>query len=301
MRVRIRHCGGASTVDVPSGGSVGEVSSLIEAEVPTMPRYSQVWKTGYPPKLFPQCSSGKEFPTDVDMIHVALVGEGESPTISFQSEVAKDEPSMTDPDGIVVRRVIDADNSCLFNSIGYVLRNHSRKEAPQLRQMVATAVREDPVTFTEAFLGKTPEDYIAFITNPKAWGGQIELLVFSQLFKTEIAAFDVIRDRVDIYGTEEDYKQRVFVIYDGIHYDALAFNFDESLPEETDVTTFAPKDQVVLDKARALCAEQHRKKAFTDTSSFSLRCMICQQGLVGASEAQEHAQKTGHTNFAEFS
>lgn len=32
----------------------------------------------------------------------------------------------------VVRRVIDADNSCLFNAVGYVMEG-SRARAPQLR------------------------------------------------------------------------------------------------------------------------------------------------------------------------
>lgn len=38
---------------------------------------------------------------------------------------------------------------------------------------------------------------------------------------------------------------------------------------------------------------------FVDVSGFSLKCMVCGQGLKGAHGAQEHAAATGHTNFAE--
>ena len=44
--------------------------------------------------------------------------------------------SVTLPDGTaVVRRVIDADNSCLFNAVGYVMQG-SRSRAPALRSVL---------------------------------------------------------------------------------------------------------------------------------------------------------------------
>jgi ubiquitin thioesterase OTU1 len=99
-------------------------------------------------------------------------------------------------------------------------------------------------------------------------------------FQTEIASLDIIRDRVDIYGTEGGYKQQAFVVYDGIHYDALAFAYNEWLPESQDVTLFLPKDDAVLQKILRLCSDQRKKKAFADTSNFTLRCAMCQEGFV---------------------
>jgi ubiquitin thioesterase OTU1 len=271
---------------------MGDVSKLIEAAVPSMPHSQQVWKTDYPPRPIPFRNERDAF-VATDMIHVSV---GDRGSIYFE----KQEAALMDPEGIIVKRVMDADNSCLFNSIGYVLCNKSRTEAPRLRQAIAKAIREDPETFTAAFLGQSSQDYIEFITNDNSWGGQIELNVFSRLFQTEIAALDIIRDRVDVYGTEEGYKQRAFVIYDGIHYDALAFAYDEWLHESQDVTLFSPNDDAVLEKSLRLCSDQHKKKAFTDTSNFTLRCAVCQEGFVGAIQAQEHAQTTGHQNFVEF-
>ncbi|XP_031260187.1 OVARIAN TUMOR DOMAIN-containing deubiquitinating enzyme 2-like [Pistacia vera] len=38
-------------------------------------------------------------------------------------------------DGIIVRRVIPSDNSCLFNAVGYVT-DHDKNKAPELRQIL---------------------------------------------------------------------------------------------------------------------------------------------------------------------
>jgi ubiquitin thioesterase OTU1 len=219
--------------------------------------------------------------------------------VGKDDEVFIEEPPLTDPEGFVVRRVMDADNSCLFNSIGYALHK-IRLEPQKYRKLVAEAVLEDPITYNEAFLGKPIDEYSKWITQQTAWGGQIELSIFSKLFKTEIAAFDVVRNRHDVYGTEMSFKRRILVIYDGIHYDALAYCFGPALPEEMDICQFSPNDHAVMQHAQTLCQQQHQSRKFTDVSNFTLRRLICQQGLKGQEEAQQHAQQKGHQNFAEY-
>ena len=41
-------------------------------------------------------------------------------------------------------------------------------------------------------------------------------------FAREIAAYDIQTKRCDVYGQGEGYPERVMLIYDGLHYDALA-------------------------------------------------------------------------------
>lgn len=41
-------------------------------------------------------------------------------------------------------------------------------------------------------------------------------------FGREIAAHDIQTKRCDVYGSGEGYQERVMLIYDGLHYDALA-------------------------------------------------------------------------------
>lgn len=50
---------------------------------------------------------------------------------------------LADGSAVVVRRPIAADNSCLFNAVGYCM-HHSRNRAPFLRQVVSREVSSDP-------------------------------------------------------------------------------------------------------------------------------------------------------------
>ena len=75
-------------------------------------------------------------------------------------------------EGAIVRRVIPADNSCLFNAVGYVM-DHDKNKAPELRQVIAATVASDPTQYSEAFLGKPNEEYCAWILNPEKWGGEL--------------------------------------------------------------------------------------------------------------------------------
>ncbi|PSC76056.1 Ubiquitin thioesterase OTU1 isoform A [Micractinium conductrix] len=207
------------------------------------------------------------------------------------------------PDGTAVtRRIIDSDNSCLFNAVGYVTQ-HSRKLAPQLRQVIADAVLGDPFEWNEAVLGKEPAEYCRWIKDPSKWGGAIELSILSQHLKAEIAAFDIQTKRCDVYGQGAGYCERVMLIYDGLHYDALAVAAFHGAPESQDVTRLpssGPRCEAVMAGAAALTEAAHKARQFTDTANFTLRCGVCQIGLKGEKEAVEHAKTSGHTNFSEY-
>lgn len=99
-----------------------------------------------------------------------------------------------------------------------MLENHSRSKSAALRKVIADVVASDPATYTEAFLAKPNDAYRKWILNKDSWGGAIELAILSKHYKTEIAAFDIVSTRMDVYGQSEGYTQRVMVIYDGIHY-----------------------------------------------------------------------------------
>lgn len=210
---------------------------------------------------------------------------------------------VTMPDGTcVVRRIIDSDNSCLFNSIGYVMEQ-SRARSAQLRRAVAAAVSADPFTYNEGFLGKNNAEYCKWITDPSKWGGAIELSILARHYETEIAAYDIQTKRCDVYGQGSGYRDRVMLIYDGLHYDALALSVFEGAPEELDVTKFEPGNgsSAAIEAAAAQLVEAcHQARQFTDMAKFTLRCGVCQRGLKGEKEAVEHAKATGHSNFAEY-
>jgi len=213
-----------------------------------------------------------------------------------------------DDDGTVaVRKVIDADNSCLFNAIGYVFFR-SLAKAKELRKVVHDAVLSDPDTFSEAALGKPPKEYAEWVLQPNSWGGQVELFVLSTHLQKQIAAYDVQTGRVDVYGEDRfPRSERGHLIYDGLHYDALVFAYpDLEDVSDTHVTVVDCSLEPISKingfdrKARALAKKDQERRLFIDVANFSLRCLVCQTGLVGENEAREHAKNTGHTNFGEY-
>ncbi|XP_002280308.1 OVARIAN TUMOR DOMAIN-containing deubiquitinating enzyme 2 isoform X2 [Vitis vinifera] len=206
-------------------------------------------------------------------------------------------------EGIVVRRVIPSDNSCLFNAVGYVME-HDKNKAAYLRQVIAAIVQSDATKYSEAFLEKPNEEYCAWILNPEKWGGAIELSILADYYGREIAAYDIQTGRCDVYGQEAGYDERVMLIYDGLHYDALAMSPFDGAPEEFDQTVFTVQTDRAIgpieELALNLVKEQQRKRRFTDTTNFTLRCGVCQIGVIGQKEAMEHARATGHVNFQEY-
>ncbi|PNH03286.1 Ubiquitin thioesterase OTU1 [Tetrabaena socialis] len=181
--------------------------------------------------------------------------------------------------------------------------DRSRRRAAELRKVVAQAVASDPTTFNEGFLGKQVDEYCRWIQEKDKWGGAIELFIFSEHYGVELAAFDIRTRRCDVYGQDKGYDTRALLIYDGLHYDALAVAAFEGAPEELDVTMFSPGGRdgaAIMEAAEKLVAATNAARQFTDTANFTLRCAVCQMGLKGEKEAVEHAKTTGHSNFAEY-
>jgi ubiquitin thioesterase OTU1 len=200
---------------------------------------------------------------------------------------------------VIVRRAVADDNSCMFNAVGYCLQ-HSRALATQLRQVVVDAVNANQETWSEGVLGRSNADYQRWIALPSSWGGGIELAILSSHAGVEIQAADIQTCRVDRYGEDRGYQERILLVYDGLHYDALALAPSADAPEDFD-TTVLPLVDAELDAAMAVLVKAHHDAhSFTDTAKFSLRCLACREGLTGQAEAVAHAQRTGHASFGEY-
>lgn len=200
--------------------------------------------------------------------------------------------------GIMHRKVVPANNSCLFTSIYYVMENGSLNLDCQksMREHIARTVKNDPTTFNEAILGKQNEAYCNWIKDSSSWGGCIELMVLSKYYKKEICVADIRTGRIDRFGEDQNYLTRVFIIYDGIHFDPLYL-----LQNNKNIQTiFSTQDDIVMSQAADLANAAKKAKQFTNVENFKLRCLVCQTALSGQVAAQEHAEKTGHINFGEF-
>jgi len=172
--------------------------------------------------------------------------------------------------------------------------------AGKLRQVVADAIRKDPLTYTDAFLGQPREDYIRTILKPSSWGGAIELSIFATHYKTEISSIDVETGRCDRFG-EGAWDNRCIVMYSGIHYDAVSLAPTPSAPVDFHQTVFPVRlGDDIMRGATELATKLRKERRFTNTATFTLRCERCGKGLKGEKEARQHARETGHADFGEY-
>ncbi|KAF4614470.1 hypothetical protein D9613_002684 [Agrocybe pediades] len=214
-------------------------------------------------------------------------------------------PDSVEVDGsFLIHRIVPDDNSCLFTSVAIVFEQ-SMSKAPEMRKIVAEGIRKNPELYNEAILGMAPSQYIATITKPSTWGGAIELGILAQHYNAEIASIDVETGRIDHFSPGDAAGMRAILIYSGIHYDAASLAPMPDAPPEWHQTLFPiessdPETDHVLRAAKKLADILRSKKAYTNTSTFDLKCEQCGQGLKGEKDARAHAEQTGHIRFGEY-
>ena len=202
----------------------------------------------------------------------------------------------------VVLRVMPDDNSCMFRAFGSAFFG-VMDNMTELRSIIAQNIQAQPEKYPAVVLDKQPDDYCRWIQTEDAWGGAIELDIFSRHFEIEICSIDVQTLRVDRFN--EGRPNRCILVYSGIHYDVIALSpadppYDRTYaPVEFDTKIFDAGDDVILERAVELCQILQARHYFTDTAKFIVRCNVCLQTFAGEIGATEHATKTGHYDFGE--
>jgi len=253
---------------------------------------SQRLSNGYPPKEVTNLAT--------DVIST-IFKSGDSLVLEEIKDKTAPAPTLTEvksgfPSGSVLKRVMADDNSCLFHAISYCLEKNSNK-VTSLRKIISDAVLNDPINYNQAILQKTPVDYSKWIQQSTSWGGSVELQILSSHFKVQIMAYDVTRNRGNCFGEDSPFTQRIYVIYDGIHYDCLVWNTSQN--KENDVTIFGIQDNYMEQGCIAFVDAENKKGRFVDEYNYKLKCGTCKQVLVGNAAAIEHSKKTGHTDFGQ--
>jgi ubiquitin thioesterase OTU1 len=160
-----------------------------------------------------------------------------------------------------------------------------------LQQVISDTIASDPFNYNDAILGQDPDEYRRWIVQQNSWGGAIELSIFSDHYQTEIHSIDIKTLRADKFG-EGKYSKRVLILYNGIHYDAIALSPIEDGPLDFDQTTFdccpaGSDSDHLLQSAIKLASILKAKKKFTDLAGFTLSCGICKKNLVGQKDGKE--------------
>ncbi|RPA80755.1 OTU-domain-containing protein [Ascobolus immersus RN42] len=201
--------------------------------------------------------------------------------------------------GELIHVVMPDDNSCLFNAINYVCMGGAYS-AEELRHLIAARIQSNKEFYSEAVLEQKPDDYCEWINMPTSWGGGIELGIFAEHFGVEIVALDVQSEAALKFNEGDNVKERVILIYSGIHYDAVSLREGLGYRTDNDIRRFDKNDDQILQGAKKLVAELRKKGYFTDTSNFTLQCNDCGTALKGQKAAAKHGMETGHSNFQEY-
>lgn len=187
--------------------------------------------SGYPPKILDITQDSLNLANSgITSGDTLILEEREVPvSTEVKPEVQENKPRkhVEDPfdcPGILMKNVVPADNSCLFTSVHFVLNgkvDESGHVGPYMRQLVAETIRVERDQYDEAILGKPVEEYCAWIQDDKSWGGAIELAILSNYYGVEIAVVDTMNAIINRFGEDQSYPHRVFLMFDGIHYDPL--------------------------------------------------------------------------------
>jgi len=183
------------------------------------------------------------------------------------------------------------DNSCLFHCIGFCFGG----SVVELRSMIAKAILADPFNYNEATLQKSPSAYSSWIQQSNTWGGSVELAIFAEHYQCEIVAFDVARQRHNTFGEERGYQKRIYVVYDGIHYDCLI----KEIKGQKDQVIFETKDCNSESMCHELMKKEFKSGKYVDEYTYKIKCGECGQVFIGNSNAVKHATLTGHSNFGQ--
>lgn len=326
VRVKVRFITGTVPPVVINIPSSEPISSLLEEIKHAGKIFGAIEiKHGYPPRVLDLSIYPPETPLESlpfklngEQLLVRCLGVTSTPQPGPHKSTPKEnkppniyapQPSTGDPPdvllpgrGTVMLRVMEDDNSCLFRALSYLLTNGITSPT-ELRQIVTETIQGDQLTYNEAVLGDTVNQYCKWINMESSWGGGIELSILAKFFDIEIIAIDV--STLSIMHFNDPHPRFCIVVYSGIHYDALAlspitaYSFSSPSPDQ-DVRMFDRGDDGILTAARELVGKLKEKKYFTDTRKFTLRCEVCGKALVGEEEARGHAKRSGHMEFGEY-
>ena len=146
-----------------------------------------------------------------------------------------------------------------FERIRYVMVSFCLKSKLRL-----TLAECDSPSYMECTINQDAASYCTWIKTPDAWGGPIELTILAKHFGVRINAYDIRTQRKDCYGGADDGVSAAvatggtcYVVYDGIHYDALALAASSSSSEDGDITVVLPGSEEEGRSYSQVCPQPH--------------------------------------------
>jgi hypothetical protein len=107
----------------------------------------------------------------------------------------------------------------------------------------------------------------------------------ADLYETEIFVFDITAPTIYEFGAGSGYVKRVFLIFWGEHYDALAFQpSDAKLPPQE---FFSVVDEAVMKQMKAFAEQQHARQFSREGQAVS---WVPHSGQLGGSERMKERE-----------
>lgn len=254
-----------------------------------MPQNRIQFLYGYPPTKIDAHHFDKLEDIGLKSGVAVMVREGDPPSLLMDTNMMRGSQ--------IARHVIDADNSCLFNAIKFLVDFGDGEDGSIYRMICASEVLSDPELYSSSTLGKPTEEYAEWIQNKEHWGGEIEMNILANNIKIEIAAIEIQTGVLYVYGRGN--AHRIYLLYDGIHYDAIIQTPVEG-GRDSVVRVFNSTDIEIETQVKAMAADLKGQRQFVDLAGCSIKCLVCQRGFQGQKEAAAHASQTGHQNFGQI-
>ncbi|CAG8451722.1 5386_t:CDS:2 [Scutellospora calospora] len=224
MKLKVRNQDKVHVIDnLNSTSTIIELKSLIYSLSGISP-FRQELKIGYPPRV---C-----YANDEDTLSSVGIQNGEqiiltenslsettSQQVNMKNFSGTDIISVPVENGSIILREMEDDNSCLFRAISksckdlFKLDNYCKRSSPiknyvlerstdiqNLRNMIIKCIKEDPETYSDVVLGKSRDEYCAWIAKKNSWGGAID---YDSIALTPIIDADKEYDQT-IFNTSDE-------------------------------------------------------------------------------------------------
>lgn len=191
----------------------------------------------------------------------------------------------------VKKKIIPADNCCLFNAINFAI-NQSMTEPEVVRSIISMVIMDNKSEYNAAILDKDPIEYCEWILRGDSWGGGIEISILSKYFNVKIGVVDIRNIAIEYFG--EEYKEVIYLLYDNVHYDVF---YIEEQGKATGI--FKASDESIKNEIIEIAKELQLHQKYVDTQNYSIKCMECNFLMKGNEDVIEHSKKTGHQNFSQ--
>ena len=199
-----------------------------------------------------------------------------------------------------IQRYVNSDNSCLFSSISYLIDKSNFNENSSIiyRFEICDYIKNND-HLKEELLGMSREEYIEKISDPNTWGGGIELKIFSEIFKIKIASIDIESTRIDIFGEDKNYRNIIFLVYNGYHYDPLVMNDKDDM--DSDQTIFDENDYNIIIKFKNYIEILKDRGNYIDLKNLhNFKCENCNTIFKNENNLYLHCQENNHWNIIKY-